>query len=195
VKLLRLLRIARLFRYLSRFEDGERASRRLRERCPAPPSPLGAVESSWPTSTVYAPLPVTAFPSTCPHRTLCSHSRPCSPWPIITGFPLIGQLVGSISSNLVRLNKLVIVILVFCHWNGCFQFLLAQLDTPQYNETTGWPEDYPHGFHKDSWVVRLEIAELGPWQQWEWSFFTANLQMLAIAIGSVEPKRSIELWG
>ena len=62
-----------------------------------------------------------------------------------------------LSLQLLRLFKLTAFMFLFCHWNGCFQFLIASLDTPPYNGTA-WPADYPDGFHKDSWVTLLDIA-------------------------------------
>lgn len=109
---------------------------------------------------------------------------------------------GGLSGNLVRLVKLTIFMFLFCHWNGCIQFLIASLDTPPLAawegavlDEDGWPAGWPQGFHEDSWVVRLQIESATPISQWEWSFFTAISQMLAIAIGVVEPRRSNELWG
>ena len=45
------------------------------------------------------------------------------------------KIFASISSNLMRIIKICVGMFVFCHWNGCFQFMLAQLDAP----TSGAP--------------------------------------------------------
>ena len=87
------------------------------------------------------------------------------------------------------------------HWNGCFQFLIAQLDTVALNaslvqfDEAILAEEYPNGFHRDSWVERIGIANEPSGTQWEWCFFIAIMQMLAISIGIVEPKRTPEMWG
>ena len=55
--------------------------------------------------------------------------------------------------------------------------MLAQINQPLYNASSGWPADYPNGFPRESWVVRLGIEASPPLVQWEWSFFTACCQV------------------
>jgi len=69
-------------------------------------------------------------------------------------------------------------LLLFSHWNGCIQFLLASIE----------------GFPSDCWVVRAAIEEKSPFVQWSWSFYHANCQMLSIATGAVSPVRDLEVW-
>ena len=63
-------------------------------------------------------------------------------------------VIGGMSASYMRLLKLIVSMFLYAHWNGCFQFLLAQLDTPVYNATYfnathgAWPKGYSHGFHE-----------------------------------------------
>ena len=46
---------------------------------------------------------------------------------------------------------------------------------------------------EDCWVVRAGIELKEPAVQWSWSFYHANCQMLAIAVGAVVPQRTLEV--
>ena len=116
-------------------------------------------------------------------------------------------LTRLLCASLCVLLPLLVRVVCFCflcscsHWNGCFQFLIAQLDTIGINATLSevdealLAEEYPNGFHRDSWVERTGIANAPSGTQWEWCFFIAIMQMLAISIGIVEPRRTPEMWG
>ncbi len=88
-----------------------------------------------------------------------------------------------ISSTTLRMMKLVIILLMFSHWNGCVQFMIAAL-----NRDNGI-------FNEASWVARAEIQDDPPLVQWSWSFFHAASQLLAISVGLVRararPLRSV----
>ncbi|KAL1503852.1 hypothetical protein AB1Y20_012316 [Prymnesium parvum] len=94
---------------------------------------------------------------------------------------LLGEFAESsvpLSGGSRRVLKLACFMALFSHWNGCIQFLIAQLE----------------GFPADSWVVRAGIHTKTPFVQWSWSFFHSNCQMLSIAVGVLNPERTIEVW-
>jgi len=87
-----------------------------------------------------------------------------------------------ISSTTLRMLKLVVILLMFSHWNGCFQFMIAALQRKDGL------------FLEESWVYRANIEGEDPLLQWSWSFFHAASQLLAISVGIVQPRTPSEIW-
>ncbi|XP_066541397.1 potassium/sodium hyperpolarization-activated cyclic nucleotide-gated channel 2-like isoform X2 [Hoplias malabaricus] len=89
-----------------------------------------------------------------------------------------GWDVGSIATVLKFLHMIVIIFLM-CHWNACFQFMVASI------------MDFP----KNSWV-RLEGLVNKPMSyQYTKSMFRALCHMMTLNYGSkVIPKELTELW-
>jgi len=104
------------------------------------------------------------------------------------------QLEVILNSNVLRLLSVSAFMTLFAHWNACFQYLLASLDGDVvYTNGTSTVV-----FNPDSWVARMiqdgSIRE-DLSNAWVWSFYGAWMQMLAIAVGLKEPRRSVEMWG
>ena len=93
------------------------------------------------------------------------------------------QSLISLTSKSLRMIKLILVLLFFSHWNGCFQFLLAAIQKMDDGE-----------FDENSWVFRAGISDFSPEVQWSWSFFHAASQLLAISPGVEKPKTISEIW-
>lgn len=184
IKLLRLLRVARLFRYLGKWEAIVRAA-------PA------ATHTEW----LLPSPPPSELATSCPasHRTcICacaSQYVPRRPHPARPTSVPRAQILAHFNSNWLRLMKLLGFLLLFSHWNGCVQFVVASLDTvevldPYTGEPTGELDIHPM-----TWVVRAHIMNEPESLRWSWCFYHAMTQLLAISVGVVPPRRPSELWG
>jgi hypothetical protein len=95
-----------------------------------------------------------------------------------------------LNSNMLRLFKVVMFTIIFAHWNGCIQYLLATLEA----QTIVVNGTQTLVFHEDSWVARLEAQDiLDETNAWSWSFFGAWMQMLSLGSGIQEPRRQVEV--
>lgn len=83
-----------------------------------------------------------------------------------------------LSHNLQRLGKLMFIMLMFSHWDGCLLFLVSYLE----------------GFPDESWVVRAGLMEMTPFEQYSWAVYSAVAQIFAISFGVVDPKTISELY-
>jgi hyperpolarization activated cyclic nucleotide-gated potassium channel 2 len=82
------------------------------------------------------------------------------------------------SHNLQRLGKLMFIMLIFSHWDGCMLFLVASLE----------------GMSNQSWVYRSDLLWKSGAEQYAWSFFSAVAQIFAISFGIADPKTMGELF-
>ena len=94
-----------------------------------------------------------------------------------------------LSSNILRLLKLLVFLIIFSHWNGCVQYFIANFDLEQN------PETDEVEIHPDTWVQRAGLVEKSEGMKWSWAFYHAMTQLLAISVGVVPPMRPAELWG
>lgn len=99
------------------------------------------------------------------------------------------------SHSVFSLGKLLLMLLTFAHWNGCIQFYLSR----DFDRLEPSAADLNIGqlkgeLHPDSWILRAQIEELEPFEQWSWAFYHAIVQLLAIADGVVPPRRLGEVW-
>ena len=90
-----------------------------------------------------------------------------------------------LTSTSLRVIKLVSVMIMFTHWDGCMHYLIAQLESDGVV------------MKADSWPMRLE-SDLGismdtPGQRYITSLFNAFSQMLCIGYGLVQPVRVSEI--
>eukprot|EP01135_Chromosphaera_perkinsii_P005166 Nk52_evm14s319 gene=Nk52_evmTU14s319 len=83
----------------------------------------------------------------------------------------------NISTSELRMYKLVFGMLVFAHWDGCMQFLIA------------FHMDFP----SDSWVVLTGIENSSRGVQYAWSLFAALSQMLCIGYGKQPPASTTDV--
>ena len=81
------------------------------------------------------------------------------------------MMVAAASQSTLRLFNLLILLLFFSHWQGCFQFLIASFDTTVDGNGTSMI------VHPDAWIVRAEIVDAPPFHQWSWSFYHAMTQV------------------
>ena len=86
-----------------------------------------------------------------------------------------------LTSNAMRIIKLISTMIVFTHWDGCIHFLIAKLES---DGSTLQP---------DSWVVRSGASLHEPGTQYLFSLFNAFSQMLCIGYGLIEPVRLSEV--
>jgi CRP-like cAMP-binding protein len=106
-----------------------------------------------------------------------------------------------ISTAALRLLGVLVMILLFAHWNACFQYLLATFEAEEVVvavQTAGGGAVNATAlrFHPQSWVHRMEAdGMIRETNAWAWAFFTAVSQMLAISTGVKPPVRDVELWG
>jgi CRP-like cAMP-binding protein len=92
------------------------------------------------------------------------------------------------STHVLRLCNLIVVLVLFSHWNGCLQYFLTSCDTA-VNEVTGALAPHP-----DTWIRRTGVHELPPLERWSWAFYQVMMQLLALSQGLVEPRRPLERW-
>eukprot|EP01135_Chromosphaera_perkinsii_P001311 Nk52_evm38s164 gene=Nk52_evmTU38s164 len=76
-----------------------------------------------------------------------------------------------LTGSVLRISKLVFLMLLFNHWNGCTQFLIAEA----------------LNFPKDNWVSLYGIQDASVMEQYIWSLFQALSHMLGIGYGRFPP--------
>ena len=89
----------------------------------------------------------------------------------------------SLTSSTKRIPRLIFLILMFAHWDGCLQFLVPA--------TLGFPSR--------SWVARHEPSLLRSdgvtiFTQYSWALFNAFSHMLCIGYGQSPPEIDAEVW-
>lgn len=84
----------------------------------------------------------------------------------------------TLNSNTMRIFKLVFLILVFAHFNGCMQFFVAELE----------------GFPEEGWVVRSNLMDASITMQYSYSLFKALSHMHCIGYGDGPPITLSEIW-
>jgi hypothetical protein len=84
------------------------------------------------------------------------------------------------NSSTIRMVKLCAVLLIFSHWNGCIQFLVAVLNRESI--------DGVMVFTEDSWVTRAHIDLIQPMEQWRCA--TVARQNLSYTNGPPSHSRS-----
>ena len=90
---------------------------------------------------------------------------------VTRAFKYIEQWEGGramLTSNAMRIIKLISTMLVFTHWDGCLHYLVAKLEA---NGTQ---------MQLDSWVIRSDTHLLDPGGQYLMALFNAFSQMLCI---------------
>ena len=103
---------------------------------------------------------------------------------VTRAFKYIEQWEGGramLTSNAMRIIKLISTMLVFTHWDGCLHYLVAKLEA---NGTQ---------MQLDSWVIRSDTHLLDPGGQYLMALFNAFSQMLCIGYGAVDPVRLSEV--
>ena len=77
------------------------------------------------------------------------------------------------NSHTLRLFKVVVMLMIFAHWNACSQFYLGTFDTTtDANDTCGCAVSTHCGaIHRDVWMCRADIMDLHSMEKWSWSFF------------------------
>ncbi|CAD7703983.1 unnamed protein product, partial [Ostreobium quekettii] len=84
----------------------------------------------------------------------------------------------TLNSHSLRMFKLVFLILVFAHLNGCLQFLVAELE----------------GFPDQGWVTNTGLLDASRAHQYSYSLFKALSHMLCIGYGEEPPATHAEIW-
>ena len=87
----------------------------------------------------------------------------------------------NVDVGFIRVAKLTFLIVLFSHANACVQFLAARVD------------DFP----ENSWVVRNDLIDAGPFKQYTYALFNALSHMLCIGYGThgdlMSPTSAIEV--
>lgn len=84
----------------------------------------------------------------------------------------------TLNSHALRMFKLVFLILVFAHLDGCIQFIVADLE----------------GFPPDGWVAMSGLLDAPASEQYSHSLFMALSHMLCIGYGQEPPRTLPEIW-
>ncbi|PIK57315.1 hyperpolarization-activated (Ih) channel [Apostichopus japonicus] len=88
------------------------------------------------------------------------------------------EQVFTVASAFMKIFKLIFVMLLISHWNGCLQFLVPML------------QEFP----QHSWV-RINGLINAPWfHQYSWALFKAMSHMLCIGYGRFPPQSLTDLW-
>ena len=79
------------------------------------------------------------------------------------------------NSHTLRLLKVIMMVVIFAHWNACIQFYLGTYDTTEIVEDTCSCAVSEHCgvIHKDVWMCRANIMDLSPEQKWSWYLHTS----------------------
>ena len=100
-------------------------------------------------------------------------------------FRFMTQWVEGDLASSFRMAKLVIVIVLFVHWNACLQYLVPAIEE---FPPDSWVHQVPEG-HPSVVAPAMEIG-----LQYTHSAFRAVSQMLCIGYGLAEPVRASEIW-
>ncbi|GMH39739.1 hypothetical protein BSKO_07637 [Bryopsis sp. KO-2023] len=84
----------------------------------------------------------------------------------------------TLNSHALRMFKLVFLILVFAHLDGCIQFMVAELE----------------GFPQEGWVAVSGLLDAPATEQYSHSLFMALSHMLCIGYGREPPRTLAEIW-
>jgi hypothetical protein len=91
------------------------------------------------------------------------------------------------SHSVFSLFKLLVMLLTFAHWNGCIQFYVSEtVDTIAMNGTRT-------ELHESSWIVRGQLQNLEPFEQWSWSYYHAMVRWWPRARGVAPPRDALQL--
>eukprot|EP00794_Sanderia_malayensis_P003390 gene3391-3880_t len=86
--------------------------------------------------------------------------------------------ITNITSSHLRIIKLIGLMLLLSHWNGCMQYLVPYL------------QDFPD----NCWVARYNLKDSSVWDKYSWAVFKAMSHMLSIGYGRFPPNSTTETW-
>ncbi|KAA0710145.1 Potassium/sodium hyperpolarization-activated cyclic nucleotide-gated channel 4 [Triplophysa tibetana] len=90
----------------------------------------------------------------------------------------IFHLTYDLASAVVRIVNLIGMMLLLCHWDGCFQFMVPML------------QDFP----SDCWVSKNNMVN-STWDvQYSYALFMAMSHMLCIGYGAQAPEGPTDVW-
>eukprot|EP01135_Chromosphaera_perkinsii_P011824 Nk52_evm15s2506 gene=Nk52_evmTU15s2506 len=88
------------------------------------------------------------------------------------------EIMVTVGENYLRIVKLIFVMILFAHWSGCIQLMVARL------------MDFP----PESWVTIAGIQHSSQFVQYSWALFKALSHMLSIGYGREKPQSDAEVW-
>jgi hypothetical protein len=88
------------------------------------------------------------------------------------------RFTEKINVGIMRILKLVFLLCLFCHWNGCLLFLVSSLD----------------GDNPKRWIALMDIEDSSVITQYTWSLFMSISHMLCIGYGVYPPETTAEVW-